>query len=99
MSGRRGVSSLYLCFCIYSISVSSLQLSEAGATFGMVKVTLPALGTDQQFWYLCVREAGSLKPALHQGALPWMALSTYTEMIPLWLKVTLFILVPLTSFK
>ena len=42
--------------------VSSLQLSEAGAIFGMVTVTLPALGTDQQFWYLCVREAGSLEP-------------------------------------
>ncbi|XP_050734482.1 unextended protein-like isoform X2 [Eriocheir sinensis] len=63
----------------------AFKVEDIGAGWATVVVNLPPMSADQDRWYLCVRTSDQ-DTAYHQGNDPWLTMSSYNLILPLWLQ-------------
>lgn len=80
------LSTLQLCQANLNLFFFHLQLHSAHGYWALLRVRLPSMASSQSFWFLCVREKPGAS-AVHQGGQKWLTISTYSQILPIWIQV------------
>ncbi|XP_045597380.1 unextended protein [Procambarus clarkii] len=74
----------------------AFKMSDLGDGWATANIDLPSMRADQKFWYLCVRDSDQ-DLAYHQGNDPWITMSSYNLLLPLWIQAVFLVVLLLFS--